>query len=310
MKPHKVFVIGRNKTGTTSMKAALRRLGYVIGDQAAAELLLDDWGRRDFRRIVEYCKSADAFQDIPFSLGHTYKAVDAAFPGSKFVLTVRDSAEQWYESLVRFHTMIVGKNRVPTADDIKQLRYRRPGYMWQAAQLTYGIDENTLYDRRIYIEHYEAHNQEARDYFRDRPGDFLELNLASPGAMQSLCDFLGVDAGGLTMPHLNSAAAGRKPRSGRAGPRKARPDAPLPASEPFLAADLLERVKREDPELAGRLRADEAESLIQHVFRQMSDTVAGAPEGILTYAGLGQFHVRKNGRRMRIVFRPAVRRRP
>ena len=76
----KVFVIGRNKTGTTSMMVALKALGFTVGSQARAEMLLEDWAKRDFRRIVEYCKSADTFQDVPFSLDYTYVVLDYAFP--------------------------------------------------------------------------------------------------------------------------------------------------------------------------------------------------------------------------------------
>ena len=102
-KKKKIFVIGSNKTGTTSLGAALKNLGFRLGSQLEAELLLDDWAQRNFRRLIKYCRSAEAFQDIPFSLDYTFQAMDAAFPNSKFILSVRDSADQWYQSLTRFH---------------------------------------------------------------------------------------------------------------------------------------------------------------------------------------------------------------
>ena len=108
---------GANKTGTTSVAAALDALGFTLGDQPTAERLIDDWAVRDFDGIVSYCRSADAFQDIPFSLDYTYQAVDQAFPGAKFILTVRSSAADWYESLTRSHAGIVGRGRRPTAGD-------------------------------------------------------------------------------------------------------------------------------------------------------------------------------------------------
>lgn len=95
---YKVFCIGRNKTGTTSMARAVVSLGFKLGKQSRAERLLEDWGKRDFCRIIRYCKSADAFQDIPFSLPDTYQALDEAFPKSKFILTVRNNSEEWYET--------------------------------------------------------------------------------------------------------------------------------------------------------------------------------------------------------------------
>jgi len=87
----KIFVIGNNKTGTTSIGAALEALGFSLGNQADAELLMEDWAKRDFQRIVDYCETADAFQDVPFSLEFTYQVLDYAFPDSRFILTVRNS---------------------------------------------------------------------------------------------------------------------------------------------------------------------------------------------------------------------------
>ena len=94
----KIFCIGGNKTGTTSIKKVLEDLGYRIGDQRTAELLMEDWGKRDLRRLIRYCHTADAFQDVPFSYVYTFQAMDAAFPGSKFILTLRNSYDQWYQS--------------------------------------------------------------------------------------------------------------------------------------------------------------------------------------------------------------------
>ena len=83
----KVFCVGRNKTGTTSLDVALRELGYLMGDQREAEWLIDAYAARDFKPIVEYCRSAEAFQDVPFSYPYTYVVLDQAFPESKFILT-------------------------------------------------------------------------------------------------------------------------------------------------------------------------------------------------------------------------------
>lgn len=203
--PAKVFCIGRNKTGTTSLEAALRNLGYRLGNQAAGEMLLFDWARRDFRRIIELCKTADAFQDIPFSLGYTYQAVDAAFPGSKFILTVRDDPEQWFDSVVRFHAKIMRVDGVPTAADLANHHYRYKGQLWDSARLIYGVDASTLYDKKIYVAHYLRHNQSVLDYFRHRRNELLILNVARADAMEKLCRFLGAEYRGEMMPHLNSS---------------------------------------------------------------------------------------------------------
>jgi hypothetical protein len=204
-KRKKVFVVGCNKTGTTSMRAALESLGYRVGDQVKSEMLLEDWAQRDFRSLIKHCRSADAFQDVPFSMNYTCEAMDQAFPGSKFVLTVRDSPEAWFESTTRFMTNFIGQNCLPTADDLKNSTYSKHqvGWVWRAYQLMFEIDENTLFDKELFIQAYEAHNDRVRNYFRYRPDDLLELRLTDPNAMELLSGFLGVDHVGKEMPHLN-----------------------------------------------------------------------------------------------------------
>jgi hypothetical protein len=201
----KIFCVGMNKTGTKSLQAALRELGFRVGDLVKGELLIDDWSRRDFRRIIEHCRTADAFKDIPFSCDFTYQAVDGAFPGSKFILSVRNSPDDWFDSLVRFHTALLGKDRVPTAGDLKDYHYRQVGWMWRAQVLAYGIDESTLYDRPTYIRRYLAHNERVIEYFRHRPADLLVLNVGEANAIQRLCEFLEMPFAGRQMPHLNKA---------------------------------------------------------------------------------------------------------
>ena len=199
----KIFCIGRNKTGTTSLEAALRTLGFRLGMQRRGELLRRDWGKRDFTRIIELCRTADAFQDVPFSFNDTYRALDEAFPGSKFILTVRDTPEQWYESVMGFYARLGSKGRLPTAEEFKALGYRYKGDYWESEQLNHGVDETTLYDRERYVAAYLAHNNQVAAHFRERPGDLLVLNVAEPAAMEKLCLFLGVPYLGQPMPHLN-----------------------------------------------------------------------------------------------------------
>jgi hypothetical protein len=69
----KIFGVGFNKTGTTSLACALESFGFRLGKQNKAELFLADYSLRQFHRIVKFCKKGDAFQDIPFSLNYTFE---------------------------------------------------------------------------------------------------------------------------------------------------------------------------------------------------------------------------------------------
>lgn len=201
----KIFCIGANKTGTTSVEHVFRSLGLMVGNQAQAEVLIYDWAKQDYRRIIRYCQLSEAFQDLPFSLQGTFKVLDGVFPNSKFILTIRNNASEWYESLIRFHTKIVGKGRIPTADDLQQYNYRYPGFMLDASRLVYGNAESALYNPDLYIQYYETHNNQVKEYFKARPDDLLVLNIQEPDAMERLVTFLGYPYTGQKMPHLNTS---------------------------------------------------------------------------------------------------------
>lgn len=199
----KVFCIGRNKTGTTSLKIALRRLGYFVGDQKEAELIFDrTYHKGDFGPIIAYCRSYQAFQDVPFSFPETYRHLDQAFPGSKFILTVRDSPEQWYKSITRFHAKIFGGGTLPDHATLRAVKNDRLGYPGRLPQL-YGTPQDDPYNREKMIASYSAHNEAVLAYFRDRPDDLLVLNVAQPGGFRKLADFLGVPPKGDDFPWHN-----------------------------------------------------------------------------------------------------------
>lgn len=190
----RIFGIGANKTGTTSLKAGMQELGFIVGDQHTAENLIDDWAKRDFKRIIKYCKTAEFFQDVPFSLPYTYIVLDQVFKGSKFILTVRNSPEDWYNSLVRFHSKIWGKGdgTPPNKQELQEAFYIYKGRPWHVNRLIGITPVEDLYNREILISAYVNRNHSIKEYFKHRPDDLLILNVADENAYTDLCSFLGV----------------------------------------------------------------------------------------------------------------------
>lgn len=202
--PHtKIFCIGKNKTGTTSIKQSLIDLGYILGNQQKAERLYSYYSSRDFRPIVRYCRTAQAFQDVPFSWPYTYQAMDQAFPGSKFILSVRQSADEWYRSLTRFHAQLLGLNHTPGKEDLKRADYINPGAMWEINRMLYDTPEDDPYNHSVLTDGYERYREEVLTYFRFRPDDLLVINVSEPGSYRRMCDFLGRTPAYAEFPWLN-----------------------------------------------------------------------------------------------------------
>lgn len=199
----KVFCVGMNKTGTTSLDAALTQLGYRVAPQAPAELLIHDWAQRKFTALVEFCHTADAFQDIPFSLPYTYQVLDMHFPQSKFVLTIRASSDEWYRSICSFHGKLWNNGQIPQMEHLKAAKYRYPGYAYEALKYVYNTPDDDLYNQSTLIQLYERHNAAIQEYFRYRPDDLLVLNVSHPNSYHQLCDFLGKPRVDATFPWEN-----------------------------------------------------------------------------------------------------------
>lgn len=201
----KVFCIGFPKTGSTSLEQALKDLGYRLGAQQQGGLLLEAYAARNFKAIVEFCLTADAFQDSPFCFPFTYIALDQSFRNAKFILSVRDDADQWYRSLVRFHGNLFAGGRIPVKDDLLKANYCYPTYVWDSMRFVWNTPEDDLYHKPSLISHYDRHNADVRDYFR-RKSNLLEINLSVEGDYGRLCKFLGKEPVGDDFPWLNASS--------------------------------------------------------------------------------------------------------
>lgn len=175
----KIFCIGLNKTGTTSLTKVFLDLGFKVGNQREAELLTDFYFKGDFQPIIDYCKKYQVFQDVPFSYPGIFKEMDKAFPGSKFILTTRDNPEQYYNSIINFHSKIFGNGKIPTVENLKNSTYVKKGWVWKNRERLFNITEqDDPYDKQMIINFYNKHNQEVLEYFKNRKNDLLVLNLS------------------------------------------------------------------------------------------------------------------------------------
>ncbi len=192
-KESKIFCIGRNKTGTTSIKKVFQQFGIPVGSQREAEHLAPDWGVGRFDRIEQYVRFGGiAFQDVPFSLPNTYREMDERFPNSKFILTVRDSADVWYNSVVRFQSKLFANGRIPTKEDLQNSTYIHKGWVWKMNRFIHDTPEDDLYNEQSLKSSYLKHNADVKGYFHDRPAQLLVINLKNADAAKKISTFLNV----------------------------------------------------------------------------------------------------------------------
>ena len=170
----KVFCIGFHKTGTKSLGEALRMLGYrVTGPNGTRE---QDIGTQALAMALASATEFDAFNDMPWPI--LYKELDAVFPGSKFILTVR-ATNQWIDSVVGHF----GGEETPMREWV--YRVGAP-----------------LGNEDRYMARYEQHIKEVREYFRDRE-DLLEMNIEEGDGWTKLGEFLRLPTPDAPFPHEN-----------------------------------------------------------------------------------------------------------
>ncbi|MCW5982387.1 MAG: hypothetical protein KIT09_30150 [Bryobacteraceae bacterium] len=171
----KIFGVGLSRTGTTSLTAALRMLGYRTVH---------------FPTNMDQIVRCDAATDS--SVAYRFEELDQRFPGSKFILTERDE-QGWLKSYEQFRTQQIG-----VGDNLPMMQEAR-----RSREVVYGTQE---FDPDIWLAGYRRHNQRVKEYFADRPRDFIVMNIPGGDGWEKLCAFLGKPIPKEPFPNTNKSS--------------------------------------------------------------------------------------------------------
>ena len=172
-----VWVIGLNRTGTTSVAAALHVLGYPnLHHPDPVAMQRGDW---------TVFKGWRGGSDLPVAAW--YRRLDDLFPGSKFVLTTRDP-DLWLKS-VAGHI-----ERIPKADDLSPAAWARKSL--------YG---SLRPSRAQLADAFARHEEDVRRHFEGRENDLLLADFTAGAGWAPLCRFLSVPEPVATFPKMNTA---------------------------------------------------------------------------------------------------------
>jgi hypothetical protein len=176
----KVFGIGLGRTGTTSLTRALEILGYRA--KHCPRFYLDAEGQLCVgpEQIEEY----QALTDEPIAL--IYKTLDRRYPGSRFILTVREM-ESWLTS---------------------RENNSRAMAPWWAKNPAVPVLHTALFgaaafERASYARAYRRYVDDVHAYFRNRPDDLLVMDICGGEGWEKLCPFLGKPVPEVDFPRRN-----------------------------------------------------------------------------------------------------------
>lgn len=162
----KIFGIGLSRTGTQSLTRALQILGFKARHMPfSLQDILDN----------------DAVTDTSVSVG--FEFLDAMFPDSKFIYTVRD-CDEWEASMIAyFDGKTFDHGAIP-----KIHRSLYPGGLESSVDL---------------VEAFYRHSGRVEDYFYERANDLLWLDICAGDGWEPLCKFLDRPIPAEPFPHLN-----------------------------------------------------------------------------------------------------------
>lgn len=187
--PTRIFGIGLHKTATTSLHHALQELGYESWHWSSAHAAKAIWREMNEQGHSHTLEQYHALTDLPIPL--LYKQLDAAYTGSKFILTVRDE-RQWLDAVERhfnprYNKWQAGWNQDPFTNRVHQFLYGRQ-----------------TFDRGVFLAAYRQHLSSVLYHFRSRPDDLLIMNMDVDG-WPALCRFLHKPIPAVPYPRANSS---------------------------------------------------------------------------------------------------------
>ena len=184
--PTRIFGIGLHRTATTSLHKAFEVLGFDswhFRNGNDARLIWEQMNTEGTSKLLEQWY---ALCDLPIPM--LYRKLDESYPGSKFILTVRDEMK-WIESVRRLWAYEHNPQRwtwdiYPISHKLHKALYGR-------------ID----FDAETFLNRYRRHNAEVKEYFKDRQNDLLIMNIESGSGWPELCHFLGTETPLVPFPY-------------------------------------------------------------------------------------------------------------
>jgi hypothetical protein len=182
----KIFGIGLSKTGTSSLCRALNELEISSVHYPHDLTTFRELASANYSLSI--LNKYQSITDIP--VAPFYPQLDAIYPESKFILTVRN-LDRWLDSIEHHWNFM--------HEWSKRDRYFRRFTEFITA-CVYGSYE---FNRERFAYVYNKHYRDVLSYFLDRPDDLLVLDACGGEGWEELCSFLKIATPDRPYPHAN-----------------------------------------------------------------------------------------------------------
>lgn len=197
-----IIGIGLNKTGTTSLRDSLSNNGFSVFDESYGHLnLLQDVHSGSILSTIamlDYPKY-EVYQDTPFSLRNVYKEIYKYRPNDFYLLTLRESTDEWVESAYKFYGHIIETMNNGKTYSKYFWNYKSTGISYKNFNHVYcilknwGINNNTNIKEKLkYV--YEKHNEECFNFFDSKLNvNFEALTVSKKNELNRLSKIIGFE---------------------------------------------------------------------------------------------------------------------
>jgi|GEM_PF-922422 len=168
-KKKKVFILGQNKTGTTSLERYLRNADYILGDQRRFELETEHALMGRFKQVEKLIDAGEAFQDVPFSKANEafLDFLTSKYPNARFILNTRDRLD-WYNSCDRFYRKIwFHHDRDITWEDLDGVNYHGGSVVLRKHRVNQ--TQFQPFEKEPFLDSFDTQNSKVEAYFSSRP---------------------------------------------------------------------------------------------------------------------------------------------
>ena len=208
-----VICVGLNKSGTTSFSSGLQSLGYSLYPEPVGHnTLLPDVYHRTYGSTLSALENEryNLYQDMPFSLPGFYKEVYKMRSNDIYVLTIRDSVEQFVDTCLNFYKRQFSYGNINKFGENLFYRYTHSNVVTVHLDNLYysqfdlwGIKTFDNIEKKL-TDVYNKHIDNVVDFFEgNNIKNFKVINVSKENELENIAKWLGKESVEKNFPWLN-----------------------------------------------------------------------------------------------------------
>jgi len=198
----KIIGIGLNKTGTTSLSDSLKKEGFKIFNEVYGhQFLLQDVHHGNIHSTISFLENPqfEVYQDTPFSLTNIYKEIYKYRPDDYYILTVRNSTEEWVESALCMYENLFLKEKNGNIKINYTNTYECENLKVVTTNHLYCLYENWGINgsgdiKNQFRDVYNRHLDDVTNFFSKKiDSNFITINVSKENELKRLSNFIGFE---------------------------------------------------------------------------------------------------------------------